>query len=142
MGKCWYEILTPQYGFNNGKLQGTEGACGHHFFHSISYSYVIIAKRVTRKKNNFLMKFKLHTWCDMIVKCATRFHCAPTTSSPTVIILYLINVMNGTIQDRIWKVVEKSKTQRHTRQNPKEHIPPVSILLWWKIVVVCCFICL
>ena len=35
----------------------------------------------------------------------------------------------------------KDKAQRaHTRRNPKRHIPLVSLLLWCKMVAVCCFV--
>ena len=35
---------------------------------------------------------------------------------------------------------DKRKDKADTCQNPKRHIPPVGLLLWRKMVTVCCFV--
>ena len=58
--------------------------------------------------------------------------------------------MIGKINASIWfqcmetSLIEdkrKDKAQRaQTRQNPKRHIPEVSLLLWHEMVPICCFV--
>ena len=44
-------------------------------------------------------------------------------------------------EDNLIEDKRKDKVQRaHTRRNPKRHIPLVSLLLWHKMVAMCCFI--
>ena len=45
------------------------------------------------------------------------------------------------LKENVYKVLIKDKAQRaHTLWNPKRHTPLVSLLLWRRMVAVCCFV--